>query len=297
MSTSESSNSLKTTSAEKDSPLLNQTDQQPMLQLDNGPGGKARSKSLNPMSQKNSLLDNGLPTADEIVSSQQIQNFAGNNIESDITPQDLSGKAKEIPGPERTRSVDETNAATQSTPSLDLIIHLHRSKTTPHGKREFKEQPELVVPTHAEDEGPSTTVNGGKLRTPKIFIQRATGTSDSDVRIPLSKVSAFTERTMEEPRPLPVAPGKSQGRNQGLPAELLESKQNPLMIETGSDAEEPATPRIKRRKLYLRKARNAAARKVILNLTLGRQLADQTKPALRLLASGESLDFSSSSAV
>lgn len=287
--------------AENDPLLPDQTDQQPnvatMLQLVDRLEGKARSMSLNPISQKDSFLDNSQTDADEIVSIQQLQSLAGNSVESDVTPQDLSGKAKAIPGPERARSADETNAATQSTPSLDLIIHLHRSKTTPQGNRTLKEQPEPAVLTQAEDEGPPTTVNRGKLRAPKIFIQRATGTSDSDVRIPSSKVSAFTERTSEEPRPLPIAPGKSLERSQDQPTKPLESKQNPFTMETGSDAEEPPTPRIKRRKLYLRKARNAAARKVILNITLGRQLAGQTKPALRLLANGESLDFLSTSAV
>lgn len=46
--------------------------------------------------------------------------------------------------------------------------------------------------------------------------------------------------------------------------------------------------KVKRRSLYLRKARNLAARKTILKVTLGRQLAVPTKQSLRQLASGES---------
>ena len=42
-------------------------------------------------------------------------------------------------------------------------------------------------------------------------------------------------------------------------------------------------------KLYLRKFRNAVARKTILKATLGRQLAIPTKQMLRLLADGENL--------
>ena len=49
----------------------------------------------------------------------------------------------------------------------------------------------------------------------------------------------------------------------------------------------PVLPPLKRRKLYLRKARNLAMRKTVLQAMLGRQLADQTKPALRMLAHGE----------
>lgn len=47
--------------------------------------------------------------------------------------------------------------------------------------------------------------------------------------------------------------------------------------------------RVRKRNLYLRKFRNAAARKMILKATLGRQLAVPTKQMLRLLADGENL--------
>lgn len=51
----------------------------------------------------------------------------------------------------------------------------------------------------------------------------------------------------------------------------------------------PKGQEVKKRKLYLRKIRNAAARKTILKATLGRQLAIPTKQMLRLLANGENL--------
>ena len=51
----------------------------------------------------------------------------------------------------------------------------------------------------------------------------------------------------------------------------------------------PADQKVRKRKLYLRKIRNAAARKTILKATLGRQLAIPTKQMLRLLANGENL--------
>lgn len=62
---------------------------------------------------------------------------------------------------------------------------------------------------------------------------------------------------------------------------------SPVLPQEAEDGEEPKMPKIKRRKLYLRKARNVAARKVILNVALGRELALDTKPALRRLAHGE----------
>ena len=47
--------------------------------------------------------------------------------------------------------------------------------------------------------------------------------------------------------------------------------------------------KVKRRSLYLRKARNLAARKTFLKMSLGRQLAMPTKQALRQLAQGEAV--------
>lgn len=51
----------------------------------------------------------------------------------------------------------------------------------------------------------------------------------------------------------------------------------------------PRDQKVHKRSLYLRKLRNAAARKTILKATLGRQLAVPTKQMLRLLANGENL--------
>ena len=59
----------------------------------------------------------------------------------------------------------------------------------------------------------------------------------------------------------------------------------------GQDQKESKAPRVKKRKLYIRKARNAAARKTILKMTLGRRLAVPTKQALRRLAKGEDVDL------
>ena len=47
---------------------------------------------------------------------------------------------------------------------------------------------------------------------------------------------------------------------------------------------------MKKRKLYVRKVRNVAARKFILKVTLGRELAGPTKRKLRRLAKGRDVD-------
>lgn len=57
-------------------------------------------------------------------------------------------------------------------------------------------------------------------------------------------------------------------------------------LPTGAVVRKPL--KVKRGSLYLRKARNLAARKTILKMTLGRQLAAPTKQSLRQLAKGES---------
>ena len=57
--------------------------------------------------------------------------------------------------------------------------------------------------------------------------------------------------------------------------------------------ERPAadSPPLKKRKSFIRKARNLAARQVFLDAALGRQVGGETKPALRRLANGESIVF------
>ena len=62
------------------------------------------------------------------------------------------------------------------------------------------------------------------------------------------------------------------------------------VIPHPTDATQPPAcvpVKVKKRKTALRKARNLAARKIILKATLGRQLAVPTKEALRRLAKGE----------
>ena len=51
------------------------------------------------------------------------------------------------------------------------------------------------------------------------------------------------------------------------------------------------TPQIRRRTKVMRKTRNVAARKTILKILLGRQLAGPTKQALSMLAKGENVDL------
>ena len=49
----------------------------------------------------------------------------------------------------------------------------------------------------------------------------------------------------------------------------------------------PGLPPLRKRQSFIRKARNLAARQAVLDATLGRQVAAETKPVLRRMAKGE----------
>ncbi len=63
----------------------------------------------------------------------------------------------------------------------------------------------------------------------------------------------------------------------------------PRLIDTPTGKGVHKIVKVKKRSLFVRKARNLAARKTILKMTLGRQLAAPTKQALRQLAHGETI--------
>ena len=75
---------------------------------------------------------------------------------------------------------------------------------------------------------------------------------------------------------------------EGAPASPISSViAQPLDTPTGAGVRKVI--KVKRRSLYLRKARNLVARETILKMTLGRQLATPTKQALKRLAHGETV--------
>ena len=122
--------------------------------------------------------------------------------------------------------------------------------------------------------------------TPKIMVHKPSESSYSDRSGPrtIDEVLARsgTKRRVsfsggEEPQP---------DRTRTAPPTVAEGDEASAMA-TGTTIHKKA--RVKKRSLYLRKARNLAARKTILRLTLGRQLAVPTKEALRHLAKGESV--------
>ena len=106
------------------------------------------------------------------------------------------------------------------------------------------------------------------LPPPKIFVQSP---------------SEFTQDEPIGPHPTPAEPAHND--------EYRITSRNGSVVSVQhtvrSAAEKLGPARTGKRRLYLRKVRNLAARKVFLNATLGRKMGSQTKDRLRRLARGE----------
>lgn len=113
------------------------------------------------------------------------------------------------------------------------------------------------------------------LATPKIFIQ-----SPSD----------HTDQDLTEPHPTPTPEPKPSDEYR-----IVSRHGSIVSVQhtVGSATEKLNQPRLKRRKLYLRKARNAVARPIFLNAALGRRVGRRTKDRLRNLARGEQVQGTS----
>ena len=76
--------------------------------------------------------------------------------------------------------------------------------------------------------------------------------------------------------------GRTKGRLRQL-AKGEELPSSPIPAQENA----PDLPPLRKRKSFIRKARNLAARQAFLDATLGRQVAAETKPVLRRMANGE----------
>lgn len=151
---------------------------------------------------------------------------------------------------------------------------------------------------------PQSAIPMTSLPPPRITFQRAT--EDVEPR----EVSRMVAEEMEPREAIPTALEDMEPK-EGFPtstvAETLNDRPSTshptdvtkVLPDALEGAPAPVLPPLKRRKLYLRKARNLVMREIVLEMMLGRQLAGQTKPALRTLAHGERLlpeDLSASNA-
>ena len=141
--------------------------------------------------------------------------------------------------------------------------------------------------------------------TPKIMVHKPSQSSESEnpASRTIDEVLANDRQSLPQAEPL-QAPDSTQDGNltDAAPMQSMSLPTHSTQDGNTTDAapmqsmsltpiawQAPKTQVLKKRKLYLRKVRNAAARKTILQLTLGRQLAIPTKEMLRLLANGENL--------
>lgn len=109
-----------------------------------------------------------------------------------------------------------------------------------------------------------------KPPVPKILIEAASDATDDEFSLDIPPIQTL-------PRAVPSV--------SAIPSEVIP--------EIAENLDEPETPKLRKRKLYLRKMRNIALQKPILNAALGRQLATETKRVLELLARGEPYGLSS----
>lgn len=206
--------------------------------------------------------------------------------------------------------------STNTSPRGSVSIQLSQNKS--RNNDVFNPTPKISISTElSRDEagGKAITNSTPNMTVSTELPQREA--MDETVTDAKSKVSVFKESSQDElcwpspsnsksrakdhqDKPLPlrfsiVEPSRHSepvSDPYGTLSEDLESRVTPE--ESGND-QEPRYTKLKRRKLYLRKARNAAARKVILEAALGRELAKQTKPVLRRLANGEPIALNAQS--
>ena len=117
---------------------------------------------------------------------------------------------------------------------------------------------------------------------PKVMVHRPSESSQSNTSGPrtIDEVLAKEHRTEPAEQQFPAI-----AKDPNVPV----SSVMPRLTDTPTGPGVHKLVKVKRRSLYLRKARNAAARNTILKMTLGRQLATPTKQALRQLAHGETV--------
>ena len=128
---------------------------------------------------------------------------------------------------------------------------------------------------------PSTSVP--YYATPKIMVHKPSQSSEESPASPtIDEILASERQSMPQET-------NTQSSQSTPDAGLMNESPMKSMSLKPIAWQAPADQKVRKRKLYLRKIRNAAARKTILKATLGRQLAIPTKQMLRLLANGENL--------
>ena len=202
------------------------------------------------------------------------------------------------PATQKVESGDETSFETVQThrsqddvtgKSLNVTIGVQAEVRGSGNRRISEDVPELEK-MRTVIEIPSTPTTAKGLPIPKIYVQNPSDATEPDVASPNRKHSDSSRKSsMSVPRTLHSATQSPERRRSTLAGRLPAFVDSVAAKDQGTNGGHK-TP-VRKRKLYLRKARNVAARRVILDITLGRELAKQTKPALRRLAKGEHVTF------
>ncbi|KAL9028395.1 MAG: hypothetical protein Q9196_003239 [Gyalolechia fulgens] len=210
-------------------------------------------ESLAPSDADNSSLNPLLSSSPRYARSSHFSESLGDN-RSELMPTER-GKA--------VAPNHETDA--DSPPIVDdmsNISTISSSISSKVEKRGVKRESEYPFPPIDNGEGPSH-IESSQL-APKIVIKDASEAESSRQSPPL-----------RAPATTPVQDGSTPRRRATFIALGDPSDQGPVRLP------------MKRRKLYLRKARYHVLRQPVLNVTLGRQVGAQAKLALRKLANGE----------
>lgn len=139
-----------------------------------------------------------------------------------------------------------------------------------------------IPPVMDRISGPSSSIP--YYATPKIMVHKPSQSSEAEN--PASRTIDEVLANERQSLPHENDPQLSQSAQD---SDLTDAPPMQSMSLRPIAWQAPKEQKVKKRKLYLRKVRNAAARKMILKATLGRQLAIPTKQMLRLLANGENL--------
>lgn len=133
---------------------------------------------------------------------------------------------------------------------------------------------------------PPSAIPMTSLPPPRITFQRATEDIEPREAIPAATTADILNELPSTSHPADVISADVTSADD-TPADITPADVTHVIPDPLEGESEPCLPSVKRRKLYLRKARNLAMRKTLLKAILGRQLADRTKPALERLAHGE----------
>lgn len=147
---------------------------------------------------------------------------------------------------------------------------------------------ETVVPGPSDAADKETVNAANSDATAKDDRPAGLGPKAQKPPVPKILIEAASDATDDDP-PLDIAPIQTVPR--AVPS--VSDVPSGVIPAIAENVDVPETPKLRKRKLYLRKMRNVALQKPVLDAALGRQLGSETKRILELLAKGEPYGLSS----